>query len=57
MLGINRLKPQGTMILTLSGYLASEEHNKYICSEPNPEKHVHAQEHLWIGLRPLRGRH
>jgi len=25
------------LILTLSGYLASEEHNKYVCSEPNPE--------------------
>jgi hypothetical protein len=25
------------LILTLSGYLSSEEHNKYVCSEPNPE--------------------
>ncbi|HXY08371.1 MAG TPA: hypothetical protein VEI52_11055 [Terriglobales bacterium] len=25
------------LIVTLSGYSASEERNKYICSEPNPE--------------------
>jgi len=25
------------LILTLSGYLASEDRNKYVCSEPNPE--------------------